>query len=101
MAYSSITQANLQTQIPSFNMPQVTEEELLKINICVAHARSKDQTKPGSYETEFNRLVQANNLPNVIISEGRDISKNTVHEITEGAAYEEPELQIPKPSQRK
>ena len=80
-------------------MPHITKEELLKINICVAHARSRDQDKPGTYSRELNRTLQANNLPTIIIPE--DHEDNT-HEQTQGATGEttQPEPYTPVSSRQ-
>ncbi len=38
MTYSNITESNLPPKMPTFNVPTITKDEMLKIHICVAHA---------------------------------------------------------------
>ena len=40
-----------------------TREEILKIEICVPHARDKNKDFPGCYEEELNETLKLNNLP--------------------------------------
>lgn len=58
--------------MPNYKMPEITKEDLLKINICVAHAQCKNREKPGTYAYELNKVLKANNLPNIIIPEDTD-----------------------------
>ena len=68
MTYGNITGTNLPPpKMPTFNVPTITKEELLKIHICVAHAQTKNQEKPGCYSHELNKILTMNNLPNIII----------------------------------
>ncbi len=72
MTYSSFTQATIPSKMPSYSLPMITKEKLLKINICVAHAQNKKQQKHGTYAIELNKNLKANNLPNIIIPEDTD-----------------------------
>ncbi len=66
ITYTGVTRANLPTaNQPVYNTPVVTREEILKINICVAHARMRETDHPGSYETELNKILKLNNLPTI------------------------------------
>ena len=51
MTYSDMTrvQINISSQAkpPQYNAPQITREELLKINICISHAHHKNLIDPG------------------------------------------------------
>ena len=69
MTYANITQSNIPANISHHNFPQISKEELLKMNICVAHARCKNQEKPGSYAYELSRVLKANKLPTIVIPE--------------------------------
>ncbi len=71
MTKSSITQSSLSPKTLFYNLPMITKEELLNINICIAHAQNKKQQKPATYATEFNIILTANNLPNIVIPEDR------------------------------
>ncbi len=42
MSYADVSQVTLPPRMPSFKIPQITKE-VLKINICVAHAQAKNQ----------------------------------------------------------
>lgn len=66
-------------------MPEITKEELLKISICVAHAQCKNQDKPGTCAYELNRVLMANNLPNIIIPEDTDTNTQILLEQNAGA----------------
>ncbi len=71
MTYSGVAQS--QSIIPNqpmpqqFQVPQITKEEILKINICVSHAHYANIANPGTYSDELNKVLTANNLPNIII----------------------------------
>ncbi len=68
MTYSNITGTNLPLpKMPTFNVPTITKDEILKIHICVAHAQTKNQEKPGCYNNVLNKILTMNNLPNIII----------------------------------
>jgi len=47
--------------------PVLSREDLLKVNICVTHAHFKNKENPGTYAEELNKVLTANNLPNIII----------------------------------
>lgn len=71
MTYAGITRSGnnpIPTNVQPI-IPQITKEEVLKINICVSHARSKNIENPGCYSEELNKILKANNLPNIIIPE--------------------------------
>ncbi len=80
LSYKEAAKINLQrgTQPTTglWNVPAVTKEEMLKIHICVAHARMKDTDLPGSYETELNKILKLNNLPAIKVPKdtGTDIT---------------------------
>ncbi len=59
-------QGNLPTQsmTPCYVKPDITREETLKINICVAHAHYRNLENPGTYGEELNKILTANKLPN-------------------------------------
>ncbi len=61
--------------------PSITKEELLKINIYVAHAHYKTQENPGKYSEELNKILEANQLPTIIILENSNPNKEAA-EIT-------------------
>ena len=96
MTYSNICQKTSPATIPNFQIPSITKEELLQINICVAHAKLKNQENPGSYSYELNRILKANNLPTIIIPEESDTTTESYHvQNVEGAmaideSYEQP-----------
>ena len=73
MTYANISKnlTNIPSQIKTqyYTAPQITREETLKINICVAHAHYKNLENPGTYGEELNKILTANNLPNIIIPE--------------------------------
>ncbi len=82
MNYADITrrQGNVSAQQPvtRYIYPDITKEETLKINIlCVAHAHYKNLEKPGTYGEELNKVLTANNLPNIVIPECPRSEKNT------------------------
>ncbi len=80
ITYSSITQSSLPPKTPFYNLPVISKGEL-KINICTAHAQNKNQQKPGTYATQFNKTLKANNPPNIIIPEDTDTNiSNLSHE---------------------
>ncbi len=70
--YANIVQSLPFTSAQKLNIPVITKEEILKIHICVAHAQSKNQEKPGCYSYELNRILKANNLPNITIPDDED-----------------------------
>ncbi len=55
-----------QAAMPRYIFPEITKEETLKIHICVAHAHNRNLENPGSYVEELNKILAANNLPNII-----------------------------------
>ncbi len=78
MAYAQLTQLNV-TQQPSHTLPlppqpmyNITREEALIINICVAHAHYKNIESPGCYAEELNKILKAKQLPTIIIPETPD-----------------------------
>ena len=79
MTYSDISKihANIPTQVktPYYSMPQITREEVLIINIGVAHAHYRNLENSGTYSEELNRFLTANKLPNVVIPECPNSSK--------------------------
>ena len=75
MTYASIAQASVTPQIPKPIWPQVTKEEILKINICVVHAQQKDQQKPGTYAKVLNKMLLENKLPSIIIPDDDDTAQ--------------------------
>ncbi len=83
MTYSGITQNQItnhnQIMPQQYQVPQITKEEILKINICVAHAHYANLSNPGTYSQELNKVLTANNLPNIIIpySVNLNINPNT------------------------
>ncbi len=107
MTYSRITQATAPASLPNFNTPTITKEELLKINIRVAHAQFKNQEKPGTYKYELNRILKANNLPSIVIPDDTDIASDNINAqqaagaMTTDVSSKEPETQIPTPAERK
>ncbi len=102
MTYANITQATLSPKMLSFSMPQFTREEMLKINICVAHANYKNQERPGSYASELSKILRANNLPNIIIPEDTDLYTQQMNLQPDVGATSQATAQLkPKPSVRK
>ena len=95
--YATIAQHQTQQQIPMPKMPQITKEELLKINICVAHAHGKDQKNPGTYAYELDRTLKANNLPQIIIPDDEDT--NVTGQTTGATSL--PEIHPLKPAARR
>ncbi len=97
MTYSNITQATIPLKMPTYNLPQISKEELLKINICVVHAQIKNQEKPGSYPNELIKVLKANNISNIIIS---DESEDNTEQLEAGAvgldATQKPEITTQK-----
>ena len=79
MTYSTVSQVNLPAKMPIFKMPTITKEELIKINICVAHAQAKNQQSPGTYSYELNRVLKANSLPTIIIPNDSDNTYENIH----------------------
>ncbi len=71
MTYSGVTQSqsviSTQPMPQQYQVPQITKEEILKINICVSHAHYANIANPGTYSDELNKVLTANNLPNIII----------------------------------
>ncbi len=66
MTHSNITQSFKPPKMPTFNIPQVTKEEVLKIHICLAHAQIR-KGQDHNYEVELNKVLKANNLPSITI----------------------------------
>ena len=88
MTYSSITGTSLPPpKTPTFNVPIITKEEILKIHICVAHAQTKNQEKPGCYKNVLNKILTMNNLPNIIMPTDDDYVKPLI-----GATCPEPPI---------
>ena len=79
MTYSNVTQATIPTQMPKYNMPLITKEEILQIHACVAHAQNKNLQNPGTYAMELNRTLKANNLPTIIIPEDLETNDSQVY----------------------
>ncbi len=99
MTYANITQSTTAPKTPTYNIPQITKEEMLKIHICVAHAQVKNQEKPGTYAKELNKILKVNNLPDIIIP---DEPEDTTDEPETGAigqtTISKLETKIQKPS---
>ncbi len=80
---------------------------MLKINICVAHANYKNQERPGTYASELNKVLRANNLPNIIIPEDTYLYTQQMNlqpdagATSQAAAQPKPTTLKPKPSVRK
>lgn len=72
LTYASISQVTPKVTMPNMKFPSITKEEILKIHICIAHAQGKDQKKPGTYKTELDKVLKANNLPTIIIPDDSD-----------------------------
>ncbi len=102
MSYATISQTtSSDNKMPNVQTPIVTKEELLKIHICVAHAQSQNQITPGTYSSELNKVLKANNLPTIIIPEESDETIEITQQETEiGATAKETKLLKPKPTQR-
>ncbi len=79
MTYSTISQVNVPAKMPSYKMPIITKEELLKINICVAHAQAKNHQNPGTYSYELNKVLKANSLPTIIIPDDSDKTTGSLY----------------------
>ncbi len=79
-----------------YQVPEITKEEILKINICVAHAHYANLSNSGTYSHELNKVLTTNNLPNIIIpySVNLNISPNTQQSHTGPQAQAKP---YPKP----
>ncbi len=73
--FSDIMRAPQQQVTHRHTPPEVTKEEALKINICVAHAHYKNLENPGSNRTVLNKILAANNLPTIVIPECPDSTK--------------------------
>ncbi len=58
ITYASISQITFSSKIPEYKFPTITKEQLLKINICVAHAQSKNQEHPGIYAYELRQTFK-------------------------------------------
>ena len=77
--YSDISK--IQTNIPQhsksqyYTVPQITQEETLKINICMVHTHYRNLENPGTYANELNRILRANNLLNINIPESQTPAK--------------------------
>ena len=69
MTYSSISQANIPPQMSIHRSPEalVTREDLLKMNICVAIAETKNKENPGTFATILNKTLSENNLPTIVV----------------------------------
>ncbi len=71
MTFSDITriQSNFpsQTLKPFHTYTEITREETLKINICVAHAHYRNLENPGTYGEKLYIVLTANGLPNIVI----------------------------------
>ena len=74
-SYANVSQPSASTNPTS--TPIVTKEEILKIHICVAHAKSKEQENPGTYSTVLNNVLKANKLPTIIIPDDDTIPVNS------------------------
>ena len=94
MSYSSISQATLPSKMPTYKLPEITREDLLRINICMAHAQYKNKENPGSYANELNKVLKANNLPSIIIPENHNTQTQRLSKQADtGATCVEPQLQ--------
>ena len=94
MSYSSISQATLPPKMPTYKLPEITREDRLRINICVAHAQCKDKENPGSYANELNKALKANSLPSIIIPEDPNTQTQKLSKQADtGATCVEPQLQ--------
>ncbi len=88
MTYAQLTQTRIPQQQTHTQPPQpqpaynITREETLKINICVAHAHYQNIAKPGCYAEELNKILKANNLPTIVIPDTPD-SQNMYTNATE------------------
>ncbi len=95
MTYSDISkiQTNTSSQIKTqyYTVPQITRGETLKINICVAHAHYRNLENPGTYGEELNRILTANNLPNITIPDCPNSSRVLTPQM------QEPQAQALKP----
>ncbi len=74
-----------QSSMPGYIYPEITKEETLKIHICVAHGHYKNLEKPGSYGEELNKILTANNHPNIIIPDCPKSEKILTKESQENA----------------
>ncbi len=78
MTYAELTQARLPQQPTHILPPQpqpacnITREETLKINICVAHAHYQNIANPGCYAEQLNKILKANNRASIIIPDTPD-----------------------------
>ncbi|MPC40777.1 hypothetical protein E2C01_034345 [Portunus trituberculatus] len=73
--YSQVTQQQPPTstlQIPPSNK---NEDTFSKIFTCVIHAHMQNNTNPGSYETELNKTLKLNKLPEIKIASNPDSHK--------------------------
>ena len=81
LGYAGITTVNTtqpqhsQPQMPINLQPTITREDMLKINICIAHAHRQDLLKPGSYEKELEQTLLLNELPTIKIPKTSQTSK--------------------------
>ncbi len=80
MSYANRSQTTLPPRMPTYKIPEITKEELLKINICIAHSQAKKQEKPGTYASELNKVLTANKLPNIIIPNDTDTETQQMSE---------------------
>lgn len=69
MTYSSIAQTTLPPKMSTFTSPQnlINREDLLKINICIGLAESRNKNSPGTFALELNNALKANNLPTITV----------------------------------
>ncbi len=76
MPYTGAVKTSIQsvpvTQLGVHSVPLITKEEMLQIQICIAHARMKELDRPGSYEAELNKTLKLNNFPTIKIPKDQD-----------------------------
>ena len=97
MTYSGITinQSSSSNQVmpQRHHVPQITKEEILKINICVSHAHYANLSNPGTYSYELNKALTANNLPNIIIPDSPNPNMNQDEQLS----HSQPQAQAVQP----
>jgi len=60
-------------RVPIMNSPPMTnKQDVLKITTCIIHAHFRNMEKPGSYETELNKILKLNDLPEIKIPDAPD-----------------------------
>ena len=77
---ASLTYANASGQTPTVTLPQTTQplidkETSTKILSCMLHAHLMNSAAPGSYDSELNKVLALNNLPQIKVPQNPPSAK--------------------------